>query len=296
MGVGEKLNNYLRGNRFNSRGLYNRPMTASQSKQPPEVGRLLRDYRAVAGMSQLDLALVAESSARHISFVETGRAKPSPALLARIAEALDLTLRDRNAVLLAAGSAPRYPERALDDQGFDLVRRGLDHLLRAYEPYPALVMNAQWDLYMANAPATALMEALGVGSTAGQGAPNLLRMMLHPDGLRQSIVDREQAARIIIRRARNEQLHCPNEGRRRLVEEVATYPGMPTDLYEDQTNPDPLPLLTVTFERGDMRSSWFTMVTTFGTPQDITLQELSIESFFPADAATDAAVRALAAD
>lgn len=271
-------------------------MRASQSKQPPEVGRLLRDYRAVAGMSQLDLALAAESSARHISFVETGRAKPSPALLARIAEALDLTLRDRNAVLLAAGFAPRSPERALDDQGFDLVRRGLDHLLRAHEPYPALVMNAQWDLYMANAPATALMEALGVGSTVGQGAPNLLRMMLQPDGLRQSIVDWEQAARTIIHRARNEQLHRPNEGRRRLVEEVATYPGMPTDLYEDQTNPDPLPLLTVTFERGDMRSSWFTMVTTLGTPQDITLQELSIESFFPADAATDAAVRALAAD
>lgn len=270
-------------------------MSAPQSKQPPEIGRLLRDYRAAAGMSQLDLALAAESSARHISFVETGRAKPSPALLARIAEALDLTLRDRNAVLLAAGFAPRYPERTLDDDGFDLVRRALDHLLRAHEPYPALVINAQWDLYLANAPATALMETLGVGSAAGQGAPNLLRMLLHPDGLRQSMVDWEHAARTIIRRARNEQLHRPNEGRRRLLEEVTGYPGVPTDLYDDQTDPDPLPVLTVTFERGDMRSSWFTMVTTFGTPQDITLQELSIESFFPADAATEEAVRAAAA-
>lgn len=234
-------------------------------------------------MSQLDLALAAESSARHLSFVETGRAKPSPTLLARIAEALDLTLRDRNALLLAAGFAPRFPERALDDAGFDVVRRALDHLLGAHAPYPALVINAQWDLYMANAPATALMESLGVDKIAGEGAPNLMRMLLHPDGLRQSMVDWEGAARTLLRRARNEQLHRPSEARRRVLDEVTRYPGIPTDLFDDPADRDPLPVLTVTFEREGRRSS-----------QDITLQELSIESFFPADAATETAVKAAA--
>jgi hypothetical protein len=182
----------------------------------------------------------------------------------------------------------------LDDAGFDVVRRALDHLLRAQVPYPALVINAQWDLYMANAPATALIDSLGMNDLPGPGAPNLARMLLHPDGLRHAMVDWEHAARIVIRRARNEQLHRPNEGRRRLLEEIATYPGMPTDLYDDEDEGDPLPVLTVTFERDGVRSSWFTMITTFGTPQDVTLQELSIETFFPADDATEAAVRAAA--
>jgi len=267
-------------------------MTKTAAKAPPPLGVLLRDYRGRAGLSQLDLALAAETSARHLSFVETGRAKPSPALLARLGEAMDLPLRERNALLLAAGFAPRFPERALDSDDLAVVRNALDHLLKAHEPYPALVLNGHWDLYMANAPAGALMANLGLDAVPGEGPPNLLRLLLHPDGLRRSMVDWEDAARVMMRRARNEELHRPSEVRRRLIEEVAGYPGVPADLGEPLPGEDPMPVLTVTFERDGMRSSWFTMVTTFGTPQDVTLQELSIESFFPADAETEAAVRA----
>lgn len=268
-------------------------MTTTARKAPP-LGDLLRDYRARAGFSQLDLALAADTSARHLSFVETGRAKPSPALLARLGEAMDLPLRERNALLLAAGFAPRFPERALDSDDLGVVRNALDHLLKAHEPYPALVMNAHWDLYMANAPAGALMASLGLDAAQGEGPPNLMRLLLHPDGLRQSMVDWEDAARVLMRRARNEELHRPSEARRRLLDEVSAYPGVPQDLGDPLPGEDPMPVLGVTFERNGIRSSWFTMVTTFGTPQDVTLQELTIESFFPADAATEAAVRAAA--
>lgn len=266
-------------------------MSTAAPKPVPPLGALLREYRGNSGMSQLDLALAAETSARHLSFIETGRAKPSPALLARLGETLDLPLRDRNALLLAAGFAPRYPERTLDDDNMALVRRALDHLLRANEPYPALVINAHWDLYMANAPAQSLMDSLGLTEMPGAGAPNLLRLLLHPDGLRRSMVDWENAARVLLRRARNEELHRPNEARRRLIEEVSAYPGVPTDTRDPSLENDPMPVLTVTFERDGVRTSWFTMVTTFGTPQDVTLQELAIECFFPADAATEAVVQ-----
>lgn len=269
-------------------------MTAPASKTIPPLGTLLREYRGHSGTSQLDLALAAETSARHLSFVETGRAKPSPALLSRLGEALDLPLRDRNALLLAAGFAPRYPERTLDDDNMALVRRALDHLLRANEPYPALVINAHWDLYIANAPAQALMDSLGLTEMPGDGAPNLLRLLMHPDGLRNSMVDWEDAARVLLRRARNEELHRPNAARRRIIEEVSAYPGVRADPSEPLPADDPMPVLTVTFERDGVRTSWFTMVTTFGTPQDVTLQELAIECFFPADAETEAAVQAMA--
>lgn len=269
--------------------------STATSKTVPPLGALLREYRGNSGMSQLDLALAAETSARHLSFVETGRAKPSPALLARLGETLDLPLRDRNALLLAAGFAPRYPERGLDDDNMALVRRALDHLLRANEPYPALVINAHWDLYMANQPAQNLLNSLGLDDMPGGGAPNLLRLLMHPDGLRNSMVDWEDAARILLRRARNEELHRPNEARRRLIAEVAGYPGVPTDTGAALPGDDPLPVLTITFERNGVRTSWFTMVTTFGTPQDVTLQELAIECFFPADTETEAAARAAAA-
>lgn len=270
-------------------------MTDAANKTLP-LGDLLRDYRARAGFSQLDLALAADTSARHLSFVETGRARPSPALLARLGEAMDLPLRERNALLLAAGFAPRFPERALDSDDLGVARRALDHLLKAHEPYPALVLNAHWDLYMANGPANALMSALGLDSVPGEGPPNLMRLMLHPDGLRRSMVDWENAARVLMRRARNEELHRPNEARRRVIDEVAAYPGVPDDPGDALPADDPMPVLTVTFARNGMRSSWFTMVTTFGTPQDVTLRELSIESFFHADAETEAAVRAAAGD
>ena len=195
----------------------------------------------------------------------------------------------------AAGFAPRYPERALDDDDLALVRRALDHLLRANEPYPALVINAHWDLYMANRPAQNLLASLGLTDMPGGGAPNLLRLLTHPDGLRNSMVDWEDAVRVLLRRARNEDLHRPNEARRRILEEVSTYPGVPADTGDPLPADDPMPVLTVTFERNGVRTSWFTMVTTFGTPQDVTLQELAIECFFPADAETETAVQAMAA-
>ena len=266
-------------------------ITAAKSPISPP-GRLLREWRAARGMSQLDLAGAAETTTRHLSFVETGRAKPTPKLLHRLAQALDMPLRDRNGLLRASGFAPLYGETPLDDQTLADVRRALDFILRAHEPYPAMVLNKIWDLVLANTAAQGLMKMLSDGAPSNS-EPNLFRAFMRPGPLRESVVGWEDAARVMLRRMRNEQIHRPDDARQALLDEVAKFPGVPSD-WNVPEQKDPPPVQSVTFERGGIRTSWFTTVTTLGTPQDVTLQELTIESFFPANAETEAAIRRMA--
>ena len=255
----------------------NHAATIKTPVSPP--GRVLREWRAVRGMSQLDLAGAAETTSRHLSFVETGRAKPTPKLLHRLAQALDMPLRDRNGLLLAAGFASAYGETPLDDTAMANVRRALDFILKAHEPYPALVLNKTWDLVKANGPAQGLLKMLTEGAPADTD-PNLFKAFMRPGPLRDAVVDWENAAGVMLRRLRNEQLYRPDGARQQLLDEVAGYPGVPVN-WNVPDQADPPPVMALTFERGGMRSSWFTTVTTLGTPQDVTLQELHHRKLLP---------------
>ena len=155
---------------------------ASPAADPSPVGRLLRQWRGLRGVSQLDLAHEANTSARHLSFVETGRARPSREMVQRLAEALDMPLRERNTLLTAAGFAAIYRETPLDDDAMEQARRALEFILKAHEPYPALVMTRTWDMVAANAAAGRLMEMLGAAGAHLGTPPNILRLLLHPEG------------------------------------------------------------------------------------------------------------------
>ena len=270
------------------------PAANPTAPAPGPVGRLLRQWRGLRGLSQLDLALDANTSARHLSFVETGRARPSREMVQRFAEALDMPLRERNALLVAAGFAALYRETPLDDDVMALARRALEFILKAHEPFPALVMSRTWDLVAANQAAGRLMAWLGAGNVPGNTPPNVLRLLLHPDGLRPYIADWEAAAASLIARVRREDEPSGDETMAKLLDEVLRYPGVPRKWRAPDFDAEVLPLLPLTFEKDGVRSSWFTTIATFGTPQDVTLQELRIESFFPADEETEAAARALA--
>jgi transcriptional regulator with XRE-family HTH domain len=266
-------------------------------------GRALRRWRALRGMSQLDLALEADSSARHLSFIETGRAQPSRAMVLRLAETLDLPLRERNLLLTAAGYAPAFRETPLDAAAMAGVRRALDLMLAKHEPYPALVMDRRFDLVAVNQAAGRLVALMGGGADGGGAAsgdesrpPNLLRLMLAPGGLRRHVVDWPAAARYLVARARRELTGAgADEGMLALFEEVLGYPDVPAGAALAEPGGEaPPPVLSVAFERDGLRLAWFSTITTFGTPQDVTLEELHIEHLFPADDATDALAHRLA--
>lgn len=283
-------------------------MTASAMQTPVQgPGQLLRHWRQVRGMSQLDLALEAGSSARHLSFIETGRAKASREMLLRLAEAMDLPLRERNRLLAAAGYAAAYAARSLDDVQFDKLRAALDFMLRQQEPYPAIVMNRVFDVLMINQAGLRLLTMLGLaGGRAADGGkptdggagkersgpPNVLRLMLHPGALRPFLQDWERAAAHMVERAHRQLTGAgEDDPLRRLLDEVLSYPGVPASFAHHNPSLDALPVLPLTFNVNGTRLSWITTVAGFGTPQDVTAEEIMVESFFPADDATEEAIR-----
>lgn len=265
------------------------PVTTST--RAPAVGDLLRHWRRAARRSQLELASASGVSTRHLSFVETGRAHPSRSLLLHLAEHLEVPLRERNALVLSAGYAPAYAESDLGAEHLRSAREALAHLLAGHEPYPALVLDRTGAVVMHNAGAAPLLQGVDPELLA---APNAYRIGLHPGGLLPRV--REPAAWIahlglrLVRAVR-----CSGDPRLAdLLREVRSYPGVAEVL---DTRPDPADrglLLTVTLAApgGDLRLH--TAVTTFGGPHDVTLAELAIESFFPADAATRARLQASA--
>lgn len=260
-------------------------------------GRLLRDWRARRGMSQLRLATEAGVSPRHLSFVETGRSQPSREMVLRLAEALDVPLRERNALLGAAGFAAVFRESSLGAPEIAPVERMLQFLLDQYEPFPAFLLDRCTRVLRANRAGLATFAPFANDDPVWREQPlNLLRLTLHPAGLRRAIVNFEEVASAMLARlAREAAVAGADEELISLIEEVRSYPGLPESVrVPDLTRPAP-PILAVHLKGDGVDLRFFTMVTTVGTPQDVTLQDLHVESFMPADAETEAAMRAIAA-
>lgn len=256
------------------------------------VGGLLREWRQRRRMSQLDLALVAEVSTRHLSFVETGRSRPSPELVLHLAEHLDVPLRERNSLLLAAGYAPRYHETPLASRDMAPVRAALDRILAGHEPFPAVVVDARWNLVTANRPAFELMSTL-VNDRLLQQPVNTLRITLHPDGLAPHIENLAEYSAHLLARLDRQAVASGDDWLRDLASELRSYPGVVDALVPADT----ASLLFVPFmlRTGAGVLRFFSTIATFGTALDITVADLAIESFFPADEATAAKLSQAAA-
>ncbi|MGW7407766.1 helix-turn-helix domain-containing protein [Streptomyces sp. NPDC054833] len=248
------------------------------------VGPLLRAWRERRRVSQLELALRADSSARHISFIETGRSRPSEEMVLRLAEHLDVPVRERNALLLAAGYAPHYPETPLDDPALDALRDGMEQLIRGYEPYPALVVDATYTVVAANRGIAMLLD--GVPESLMTPAPNAMRLTLHPEGLAPRIRNlREWRGHLLAQMERQIALHR-SDALRELYEEVAAYP-VPEGTPEDEpAEPAAYFALPMRIEHEGRILSFVSSISTFNTPMDVTVAELAIETFLPADPAT----------
>jgi transcriptional regulator with XRE-family HTH domain len=242
------------------------------------VGSLLREWRSRRRLSQLELALEAEVSARHLSFVETGRSQPSRDMVVRLAERLDVPLRETNHLLLAAGYAPAYPDSGTEDSA---VRAALRHVLAGYEPYPALVVDRHWEMLDANAGVALLLE----GVAPEQLAPpvNALRLALHPDGVAPKILNLGEWRAHLLSRLKRQVASTHDPQLATLLTELRSYPGDEVELHAPD---DIIVPLRIDHDGGELR--FMSIVTTFGTPLDAALQDLSVEAFLPADEATSA--------
>jgi transcriptional regulator with XRE-family HTH domain len=266
------------------------PMNSSSlsAKRPAnELGVLLRHWRDLRGKSQFDLSLDAGVSQRQISFIETGRSAPNRQTLLDIAQALDIPLRDRNTLLLAAGYAPIYAEGAWNAPEMQSVTRALERMLRQHEPFPAMVMDRYWNVLMTNGAAPRLFNCF-IDMAARKTPRNLLHLMFDPDGLRPFIANWEDVARSLFQRVYRESVgRVIDERTKALLVELLAYPDvkagwkMPIELSA-------MPVIPIGFVKGDKVLNYFSMVTTVGTPQTIAAQELRIECMFPADEATEA--------
>jgi transcriptional regulator with XRE-family HTH domain len=269
-----------------------------QNRTESTFGRLLRQWRVRRRMSQLDLALEAEVSTRHVSFIETGRAQPSREMVLLLAGALDMPLRDRNELLAVAGYAPVYRETDLVAPAMAQARRALDFILRQQEPYPALVLDRHWNVLMANQATTRVQKFfLDPTAVAELGPQNAMRLMFHPRAFRPYIVNWEATAGSLIQWLHRDVLSgFADAETHRLLEELLSYPDVPRHWRTVDLEASTAPFLAIAFRKADLDLRFFTTLTSLGTPQDITLQELRIESFFPADAATEEGSRRLARD
>jgi transcriptional regulator with XRE-family HTH domain len=239
-------------------------------------------------MSQLDLALDAQVSARHLSFIETGRATPSREMLLLLAAVLEVPLRERNLLLHAAGYAAAYRQTDLTAPELAEARRALEFILARHEPNPTLVLDRLWDVLLAN-PAAAILSRFvqEPAALAARGRPNAARLIFHSAGMRPFIVNWEDVAAHLLERLRREaSFGLGDPAARELLNELLSYPDIPPRLRHAGYGRPDTPLLPLTLARDGARLSFLTTVTTFGTPQDVTLQELRIETYFPADEAT----------
>lgn len=266
---------------------------------PPErFGTLLRDSRRARKLSQLDLAGQAEVSQRHLSFLESGRARPSREMVLQLATALDLPLRERNRLLLGAGFAGIYPERRLEERDMAPATEALRMLIAHHEPFPAIVVDRAWNQLLANAAVPRIFGALGDWDTmwqrvCGDGPRNVLMMTLHEQGLRPYWANLEEFAPPLLARTAHEALsHPPTQA---VLDTVLRYPGLPRKLRRIDLDAARLPVLPARIQAGPLQLSLYSMLTTFGTPLDVTTDELRVESFFPADAQTEALLRRLGA-
>jgi transcriptional regulator with XRE-family HTH domain len=255
------------------------------------VGPLLRDWRRRRRLSQMDLALDAGVSARHLSFVETGRSRPSAGLVLTLAERLEVPLRERNQLLMAAGHAPVYEQRTLEDPDMEPVRDAIQQVLTGHEPYPAAVVDRHWEMLASNSGIALLVE--GVAPELLAPPVNVLRVSLHPDGMAPRIANlAEWRAHLLERLTRQVEL-TGDPQLRSLHEELCGYPGPALEAGHAGVPRGGGIAVPLRLRHGDRELAFISTITTFGTAIDITAAELSIEAFFPADAATADAVRTL---
>jgi transcriptional regulator with XRE-family HTH domain len=248
----------------------------------------LRYWRTRRGVSQLKLSLDSGVSQRHLSFLEGGRSQPSRDLVLKLGIALDVPLRQRNAMLLAAGFAPAYQERNLSDPELASVMQALDFMLRQQAPFPALVVDRLWNLVMFNEPAAGMMRwLLGMpddAAIARDGSVNVLRLMLDPDGVRPCLRNwQDVCADSLLWIQREAMADGPGSEATRLLAELSALPGMPSAAHVPNLDRRALPFLPLVLSRDGVELRLFTTITTLGTPHDVTVHELRLESFFPAD-------------
>jgi transcriptional regulator with XRE-family HTH domain len=249
-------------------------------------GDLLKAWRARRRLSQLKLASDADVSTRHVSFLETGRANPSREMVLHLAEQLDVPLRERNALLIAAGFAPAFDERSLDDPALAPAREAVELVLAGHEPYPAVVVDRRWDLVAANS-AISVFTA-GMPAELLEPPINVVRASTHPDGLAGRILNFDEYAAHLVGRLRRQVELTADPGLAALLAEVRGYPGVVEVPGFEPRGAALLPMRISTTD-GSTVLSFFSTIATFGTPVDVTLEELAIEAFFPADDATRAA-------
>ncbi|MDM0024252.1 helix-turn-helix domain-containing protein [Variovorax saccharolyticus] len=267
------------------------------SSAPPTAadpfGAHLRHWRQHRRLSQLDLAHEAQVSTRHLSYVETGRAEPSREMVLRLAERLEVPLRERNALLVAAGYAPMYRERSLDDPAMAAARRAVDLVLKGHEPFPALAVDRHWNLVAHNAMVPMLMA--GAAPHLLERPVNVLRLSLHPEGLAPRIANLGQWRAHLLERLQQQIAATGDAGLAALHDELAAYP-QPQVSHDAPAAAGELSNVVVPFQLVTPQGvlSFISTTTIFGTPVDVTLQELAVESFFPADAQTANALSALA--
>lgn len=265
----------------------------------PPFAQLLRGWRDARKLSQLELALGSRISQRHLSFLESGRARPSREMVLQLAEALEVPLRERNTLLTAAGFAAIYRQSDLGSPAMAAVRDALRLMLEHHEPNPATVVDRDWNLLMRNAAAQRLLGLAGDAEAIWRrvcpdGVHNVLRLTFHPEGLRPYIANFDEAAPVLLNRTRREAAACGSASLLKLLDEVLAYPGIPESWRAPDWQAPPPPVLPLELAKDGLRLRLFSTITTFGTPQDITTDELRVESFFPADAATAERLRQMA--
>jgi transcriptional regulator with XRE-family HTH domain len=264
------------------------------------VGPLLRRWREARHLSQLDLALDAEVSARHISFLETGRAEPSREMLLMLSNVLDIPLRERNFLLLAAGYAPVYGETSLDDPRMTQVRAAVEVILKANEPRSALAHDRHWNIVMANEAFIRFLTMnlgkapVGLSPLTVSKAPrlNLLRLTFDPAGVRKVILNWEQIAKSLLNEAYRRLAWARDDTLRDLITEILAYPGVPARWREPDLEAPHELILPMELKVDGKIARMFSTVTTVATPHDVTLQELHVEVFYPADAETETVLKA----
>jgi transcriptional regulator with XRE-family HTH domain len=253
------------------------------------VGLMIRDWRQRRRLSQLDLALEAGVSTRHLSFVETGRARPSPGMVLHLAEQLQVPLRERNQLLLAAGYAPEFEARGLDDPELAPIRDALGRVLAGHEPYPAIAVDRGWNLVASNSALAPLLE--GVSDELLAPPVNCMRLALHPNGLAPRIINLGEWRAHLLDRVERQIALTDDGSLRELHKEMLSYPAPPDEDHRSLAG-EIMVELRLGSDQGPL--AFFSTVTTFGTAVDITVAELSIEAFFPADERTVGTLNGLA--
>ncbi|MFL6604930.1 MAG: helix-turn-helix domain-containing protein [Steroidobacteraceae bacterium] len=262
---------------------------ASKASPVNALGALLRQWRNTRGKSQIELSLDSGVSQRHVSFIESGRSLPSRETLIGIAEALDIPLRDRNTLLLAAGFAPLYSETAWNASEMRSLTQAIQRILRQHDPFPAVVMDRYWNVLLSNDSAPRFFGSF-IDMAARKGPRNLLHLMFDPHGMRPFVQDWETVARSLIQRVYRESVgRVVDEKTKQLLAQLLTYPGVEADWKSPAVSSiGPMtPVMTYSFLWKEQVLNYFSMITTVGSPASVAAQELRIECMFPTDSVTE---------